>query len=509
MSTLPPVVYQDDEVSPAAVTDHIEIGKGGAFNKPAIGWWLFEFGRNPWYLLVSIYIFVPYVATEMTGGGAEGQATIAGVVKTAGLIAAFSAPFLGAMVDRGGRRKPLMFAILGLLAICSWMLWFAQPGDVGLGLMATLALIVVAKLSYAYSEVLHNAMLPLSGRPEAHSHISGLGLSMGNIAGVLLFAFMLWAFLIPGSGLDLPGLPDAPLFGIDPSLNEPQRLVGPLAAVWIVVFTIPFFLFMPDGARPGGTWTQAAKEMLGATGEMQNPFQRVTTFIAYIRRLFVESPEVMRFLLARMIYADGLAVVITLVGVYVATFFGWKGAEMPLFAIWTSVFASFGGILGGRLDNAFGARKALIIELVLLLACFVAQLSITDDGIFFGLIPVTETLWAVDIFNRSSDWVFLFFVGMGAVFITAALSSSRYMLLSVSPPGRTGEFFGLYAVVGTVTVWIGPMMVEVLTRIFDSQRIGMTAPVILFAAGIAILLTCKAEGRPGEGARLAEQSNTD
>jgi MFS transporter, UMF1 family len=471
-----------------------DAGRGGVWSPPGLSWSLFEFGRNTYYLIIVIYIFAPYFAAQVVGDPVQGQATVAGAMKWAGIVAALTAPFLGALVDQGGKKKPLMAVFLMAIGICSVLLYWSMPAAIspngGLGVEGTVAVLVIAYVSYTYSEVLHNAMLAQAGRPEVLSHISGAGLALGNAAGVLMFVFFLGAFALPAS----MGWPfDAPLFGIDASRFEAERLTGPIVAVWMVIFVIPFFLFMPDETRPGSSWRQAVGEFVGI-GTQANLITRLRDVVTYVIDLFRAFPEVMRYLLARMLFADGVTALITLGGVYVATFLGWNLVEMIIYAIYASVFAVFGGFFAGWLDARIGARKALIVELTAAQVVLITQLSITPESLFFGLIPAGEPVWNGPAFQTLSDLVYLGLIGLVAICVTAAISSSRFMLVAIAPRERLGQFYGFYAIAGSITVWIGPLLVQVFTTAFDSQRIGMASISILFWAGIALLFTVRHDG---------------
>lgn len=434
-------------------------------------------------MLVVIYVFAPYFSKEVAGGGVEGSATVADVITWSGVICACTAPFLGVLMDRGGRRKPLLGFFLAVISICAIALWWSTPTG-GLGVGWTVALLVLAFCSYTYSEVMHNAMLPAAGRPEALPHISGAGLALGNLGAVIGLLVVAAATLQPQ------------LFGFDVAAHDPERFTGPYAGVWMAVFVIPFFLFMPDGAVAGGTWRAAAGDLLGLRQNKGfNPAERVRRLRTYVRDLFSKSPDTMRFLIGRMIYADGLAAVLTLGGVYTATFLGWSGLETALYGVYGSVFAAFGGLMGGALDQRFGAKRAILIELSITMAVIVIQLSITPDALFFGLIPAGHTVLPGPVFNSLADVTYLGFIALIAMSLTACISSSRYMLVAVAPKGRVGEFFGFYAMAATLTVWMGPALYAFFARAFDDQRIGMASLLILFVVGLGVLMTVKHDGR--------------
>ena len=468
-------------------------GKGGALGKTGFAWAIFEWARNPYYILIVIYIFAPYFARDIIGAdmlasgelaglapdealaaaNARGQATIATVTKWAGVIAALTAPFLGAALDRGGPLKPILAFFLGSIVVCSALLWFAQPGGAGLPVPAIMALLVVAYVSYTYSEVTHNAMLSVAGEPRRLAMISGLGLGLGNGAATLIFLAIALLFVLPAT----VGWPFAQAqFGIDLARFEHARLAGPICAVWLALFSIPFFLNARDPGRPGASWTKALRD--GARSVV-----RTLREAAHYR-------ELMKFLLARMFYADGMAALLALGAVYVALFLDWNFLEMLCYAIFASACAFAGGIFGGWLEEKVGVKRALMLEIVGMIVVGLIQLSITQDSLFLGLVENVE-MWDSLIFPTLSDLTYLALISVIAVTATASISSSRTMLVTLAPPGRSGEFFGLYAIAGTITVWMGPLLVEQFTLLSGDQRIGMLSINLLFAVGLAVLLTVR------------------
>lgn len=465
-------------------------GEGGALDRAGFAWAVFEWARNPYYILIVIYVFAPYFARDIIGAdllasgaladlgpeaalaaaNAQGQATIASVTKWAGIIAALTAPFLGAALDRGGRLKPVLAVALATIAISSCLLWFARPGGQGLPIPAIMALLVVAYVAFTYSEVTHNAMLSVAGRPDRLSMISGLGLGLGNLAATLIFVALVMLFVLPA----LTGWPfAAPLFGIDVGEFEHMRLAGPICGVWLMLFSIPFFLNARDPGVPGASWRAALVD--GSRSVLRT------------LREAAQYRELMKFLIARMFYADAMAALLALGAVYVALFLGWGFLEMLCYAIFASACAFCGGLLGGWLDTRLGVKRALIVEIVAMVAALVVQLSITRDSLAFGLID-NYTVWDGLAFRTLSDVVYLSLISVVAVAATASISSSRSMLVTLAPTGRSGEFFGLYAIAGTITVWMGPLLVEYFTLWFTDQRIGMASISILFAIGLTALL---------------------
>ena len=225
---------------------------GGPLGIKGLAWAIFEGARNPYYNLIVIYIFAPYFASVLAGGGADALSLSGLTITIAGIATALTAPFLGVIADKAGRRKPPLVFFIALLALCSFALWWARP-EGPLKMWPTMAILAIAYCCYGYSEVLHNAMLPSAGRPSALPYISGLGLSMGNLLSVGILVFFLFGLLLPGTGL--PFAAETQLIPLDQATNEPQRFAGPFVAVWMILLVIPFFMFMPDGAPGGLSWS--------------------------------------------------------------------------------------------------------------------------------------------------------------------------------------------------------------------------------------------------------------
>ena len=457
-----------------------EPATGGAFDIKGLAWAIFEWARNPYYNVIVIYVFTPYFAREVVGGGPAGQIVVANTIAAAGLIMAVLAPVLGVIVDKGGRKKLFIFAVLLLMGMCSMGLGLIlpeTPGAVPIGM----TLLATAYCCYTISELLHNSLLPAAGEPSALPMISGLGLAMGNVAGVIMLigliaasSFIPWVQSQPG--------------GVGP-------LSGPIVAIWLGIFIIAFFLFMPDRVGSLGSWRKGAVKtftppnfkLWGSPPVLNYLWSGPINAFQFVLEKFRESPNVMKFLLARMIYADGLAVILTMGAVYVANILGWSLTEVMVYGIAGSLIGALGGFVGGALDGWLGPKRALLVELSAILILLILQLSITPDALLFGLIPAGYDVWngfGTSLFPRLSDVVYFCMVAPVGISIVACISSSRYMLVHISPPERIGEFFGFYAMAASVTVWIGPILVSVMTAIFNDERIGFSGVGLLFLAGL-------------------------
>ncbi len=231
--------------APVAETRETNGATGKALGIKGLAWAIFEWARNPYYNVIVIYVFTPYFARDVVGGGPEGQTVVANTIAAAGLIMAVLAPILGVIVDKGGRKKLFIFVVLLTMGLCSAGLGLILPGTPG-AVVFGMILLATAYCCYTISELLHNALLPAAGESKALPMISGLGLAFGNTAGVVMLIGLIAAGYLSPWVQAQPG-------GVGP-------LSGPIVAIWLGIFIIPFFIFMPDHIGSLGSWRRSAVE---------------------------------------------------------------------------------------------------------------------------------------------------------------------------------------------------------------------------------------------------------
>src|SRR5712671_2336076 len=271
-----------------------EASKLGQFS-----WALFDWANQPFFTIVTTFIFAPYFANVMVGNPVEGQAAWAFTQSTSGILIALMSPFLGAMADAGGPRKPYIFTFQLLLVLGCAALWWAYPGRPDLIGPISWA-VVVATIGAEMSIVFNNAQLPHIVRRERMGWLSGFGWGLGYCGG-LIALFAVLAVSMPAMfGLGAGG--DRPLFGLDVATYEVERLVGPASAVWLALFVIPMFLFTPDATRHRLTLLEAARRGGRSLVDTVTRLRRFRNALLY--------------LIAFMFYNDGLAAIIAFGGIY-------------------------------------------------------------------------------------------------------------------------------------------------------------------------------------------------
>jgi UMF1 family MFS transporter len=322
--------------------------------------------------------------------------------------------------------------------------------------------------------VFNNAMMPSLVPPERLGRLSGTGWAIGYVGGLLSLLIVL-GFLAgnPQTGKTLLGA--TPLFGLDPALREGDRAVGPLSALWFVAFVLPLFLFTPDvSGLPLRTALRSGIATLGQT-----------------LRALPRNRTVATFLLANMIYTDGMLALFVFGGIYAAGTFGWGTIQIGIFGILLNITAMAGAYFGGKLDDRFGSRAVILGSLAILIVSVVGFLSIGRDHVLF-IVPAAAPVPGAPPFSALGEKLY---VAVGLVIglvVGPAQAASRTLMVRLAPAGRVTQFFGLLALSGKVTSFTGPLLVALVTTAFASQKAGMAVLVVFFALGALILSRVRA-----------------
>src|ERR1700716_828436 len=331
-----------------------------------ISWIFFDWAAQPYFTLITTFVFAPYFATHVASDAASGQALWGFATAAAGLMIALMSPVLGAIADASGRRKPWIAAFGALLVIGSCLMWFGRPGDPSVIPLLLLAY-GIASIGAEFATVFNNAMMPSLVPPDRIGRLSGTGWATGYIGGILSLILVL-GFLAasPVTGRTLFGF--MPLFGLDPVSHQGDRITGPLTGIWFIVFVLPMFLLTPDypAKRPvRDALREGLIELRQTLGELP-------------RRKSMAA-----FLLANMIYTDGLVSLFAFGGIYAAGTFGWDTIRIGTFGIILAIAGTFGAWLGGKLDDKLGAKRVIAGSMLILLFAIIAILLVDKDSILF------------------------------------------------------------------------------------------------------------------------------
>lgn len=245
-----------------------------------VAWCLYDWANSAYPTVIATFIFAAYFTRgiapdEITGTTAWGNA-----MGISGLLIAILAPVLGAIADQTGRRKPWLGTLTALCVIGAGLLWFAKPD--ASWMTYALVLVVLSNTAFELGTAFYNAMLPDVAAPNRLGRVSGWAWGLGYAGGLTCLVLALFVFVQA----------DPPPFGLDSDAAEPVRATALLVAVWYAAFAWPLFLFVPD--RPRGT-TSNAEAARGALRELMKTLKALKGY-----------GPVARFLVARMIYTDGL-----------------------------------------------------------------------------------------------------------------------------------------------------------------------------------------------------------
>ncbi len=435
------------------------------------GWMLFDWAQQPFHTLIITFVFAPYFASAVAPNAAEGQEFWGVATGVGGLLIALSSPILGAIADASGPRKPwiAVFAIIGILA--NMALWFAVPDMQHLWLV--LVLVSLAVFGMEFAAVFNNAMMPGLVPREELGRLSGSAWGLGYLGGLVSLILVLgFMSASPETGRTLLGV--EPIFGLDAAAREGDRAAGPLTGLWFLGFVIPMFLFTPDQPRREAV----AGAVRDGLRQLMNTLKSLPSQRSYFS-----------FLASSMLYRDALNALYAFGGIYAAGVLDWSITQIGLFGILANITGAIGAWAGGRMDQRFGPKFVVSISILVLSACCLLVISTTRSELLFVPIGTTD--------SSAPDIAFFIaggFIGAAGGAIQAA---SRTLLVDQVPQGRVTEAFGLYALSGKATTFIGPFAVAAATALFssqlfdfsieDAQRLGVTPILLLFVLGLVLL----------------------
>jgi MFS transporter, UMF1 family len=447
----------------------VELGRPGVSKRGIYGWMMFDWAAQPFFTVVTTFIFGPYFVAHFAGDPVKGQALWGFSAAAAGLIIAILSPILGSIADQTGARKPWIgfFAVLQIIGC--FALWYAYPGS---NPYMPLIFFTLATVSAEFSIVFNDSMMPRLIAKEQIGRVSNIAWAIGYLGGLIALIFVLATMAASSeTGKTIVGM--SPIFGLDPALYEGDRATGPLAAIWYLIFLLPMFLFTPDTAG-------AAHKPLGQA--VYSGLLQLKETIAEVR----QRPGLFRFLIARMIYQDGVNGLIILGGTFAAALFGWKITEVGLFGIILAFAAVIGNIIASVMDAKLGSKRVIIMSLFLMIAATVGIVSTGSTYTLFGLMTFSD-VGSTGLFDTAAEKVYILYGFLIGVALGPVQASSRsYMARSVSSQDA-GRYFGLYALCGRATSFLAPFTVATVTALSGSSRIGMATLIIFYMAGLYIL----------------------
>jgi UMF1 family MFS transporter len=432
------------------------------------GWVMFDWAAQPFFTVVTTFVFGPYFVARLTDDPISAQATWSNMATVSSIIIALFSPILGSIADQSGARKPWIAFFAAIKIVSLFFLWFAAPGS---PIILPIVCMILASIAAEFSIVFNDSMMPRLTNPQNVGRISNLAWGLGYLGGmVVLIAVVTLLAANPQTGLTIAGI--KPLFGLDPATGEDARITGPIAALWYLLFILPMFLLTPDADKglPFGAAIRSGLAELGTTlRELRN------------------RPVLLRFLIARMLYQDGVNGVLILGGVFAAGMFGWATMEIGLFGILLNVVAIVGCFAAGRVDQKLGSRITILISLVLLLLATLGIVSTEKGSTLFGWIQLS-TADGGGIFATGAEKAYLLYgILIGLAFGPVQASSRSYLARNITV-AEAGRYFGIYALSGRATSFMATLSFSIATYISGSAHIGMATLIVFLGLGFLLLL---------------------
>lgn len=405
-----------------------------------IAWCLYDWACAAFSIIVITFIFATYFTTKIAENEIIGTFQWANATSLAGIIIALSSPFFGAIADHGGHHKRWLFFFTWVSIISAVFLWFAYP-DIH-SVYYTLTFVVLGTIGYEVAQVFYNAFLP-SLAPKAYvGRVSGWGWGSGYLGGILALSIALVVFVKTN------------LFHLNTETAEQIRICGPFVAIWYALFSLPLFFLVPNIHTTSHPLPQAVK---AGWKELCSTLKKLP-----------REKNILLYLIAHMIYTDGLNTLFAFGGIYAAGTYGLSFEEVLLFGITMNITAGLGAISLGWMDDYLGPKTTIIISLICLTGLGVPLLILHNKYVFWGMALLL------------------------CIFVGPVQSASRSLMVNLIVTKKmSAEMFGLYALSGKITAFVGPWLLGLMTLTFNSQRVGMGTVLVFFVVGCLLLIPVK------------------
>ncbi len=406
-------------------------------------WCSFDWANSAFPTLIVTFVFPAFFAKAIVGDAVLGQVYWTQAIGWSALLVAVAAPLLGRIADRTGTmRSLLLFFSVATMVLCA-LLWFAVPGE--RALWSVLLVVGLANVAFELSAFLYNALIPSLLPDKQRGLLSGVAWGLGYLGGLSALLIALLFFIQP----------EQPPFGLTHEGAEHVRAVFVLAGLWFFIFSLPFF------------WILFRRQGL-AKVERRKGKDKVPKLLLWQGRGLSRTG---RFLLARMLYSDGVTTIFAVGGIFAVGVHGFSLQGVLLFGILLNITAALGAMVGGLIENRVGAIRIVRFSVIAVLLLGLGLIALPGKPLF---------------------WLCALTMG---VFFGPLQSSSRVILSRLVPQEAAGQAFGWYALSGKATAFLGPLSVSAATILLADNRLGLL-PILLFLLGGALLLP-KQDG--GEG----------
>jgi len=398
---------------------------------------LYDFANSAFTTIIITFIFATYFAKEIAPNPVLGQSYWGWTIGITGFLIAIIGPIVGSFADKKNR---IVFFIRCFSLLCilfTALLWFSKPSPSYL--LYTLVIVGIANLFYELSLIFYNSLLKDISTDKNLGKSSGFGFALGYIGGIVILLISIKLFI------DTDSLP----FGLIKEESQNIRAIALLVSIWFLIFSIPFLFFIIKSKK------KVKKNVSSDLRDLKK--------ILWNKKISVLG----KFLIARMLYADGLNAIIVMGGIFAVGVFNLEIKDLLKLSVLMNITAFIGASVGGVVNDKYGSKIVIIFSLI---------------GLIFSSIAILFT------FSAST---FFFLAAINGLFIGPIQSASRVVITSMLNKNNQGKGFGLFATSGKLTSFLGPLLVSTVTFLTSSQRIGFSAAIILLLSGLIILLNIR------------------
>ncbi len=427
----------------------VDGGGGVATRSQVFAWGLWDWGSAAFNAVIVTFVFSVYL-TDAVGddlpGSVSASSWLGWSLGAAGLAIALLAPVTGQRADATGHRKRSLALLTTIVVGCMLAMYFVEDDHhfLWLGLL----LLGVGSVVFELAQVPYFAMLRQVSRPDNIGRVSGFGWAMGYFGGIVLLLICYFGFIV-GDG-DTRGL-----FGVSTDGGVNIRAVVVLAAVWFAVFAVPVLFAVPE--LPPVPQATDGPGFFGSYRVLWND----------LRALWTADRNTVGYLVASALFRDGLAGVFTFGAVLAVNVYGIASGDVLLFGVAANVVAALGALAAGRLDDRIGPKAVIVWSLSSMLATGALLMAVSGPVGF----------WILGL--------------LLCLFVGPAQSASRTFMARLSPAGREGQMFGLYATTGRAVSFLSPTLFGLFAWMFSSDRAGIMGLLVVLAAGLAALLAVR------------------
>ena len=398
---------------------------------------LYDFANSAFTTIVITFIFATYFAKQIAPNPILGQSYWGWAIGATGVLVAIIGPILGSFADKKNYTEFFIKLFTIMCITLTALLWFSKPSEKYL--LFTLIIVASANFFYELSLIFYNSILKRISDSNNLGKSSGFSFAFGYIGGILILIICIKMFI------DNDALP----FGLSKENSENIRATSIVVAIWYLIFSIPFLMSLKK--------------------KINHNIEVPSNNIKKIKDLIWDKGlnNLGKFLIARMLYADGLNAIIVMGGIFAVGVFKLEIKDLLVLSILMNITAFIGAIIGGYANDRFTSKSVIIFSLL---------------GLIFS---------STIILFIKTQLLFLIFAAINGFFIGPIQSASRVFITKSIDQNNQASGFGLFALSGKLTSFIGPLLVSTITYISNSQRIGFSSAIILLLIGLFILLKVK------------------